>query len=144
LGTTWEEGVREERYHREAPSSKELTLGNKHLDTLTTVNNLGITLQRQTQYQAAESVFYRSLSGRLHVLPLDDLDVLMSQSNLGVVFQLQGRLDEAKELHMIVYNGHRCVLGDTHNKTIKRKGNLAITINDTGNCRGTETLLRSV
>jgi len=42
--------------HRQAPRGYEKVLGPQHPDTLTSVNNVGLVLERQGKYEEAEAM----------------------------------------------------------------------------------------
>ncbi|XTI94662.1 hypothetical protein V2W45_965165 [Cenococcum geophilum] len=70
---------------RDALEAREVTLGAEHLNTLTSVNNLGLVLSRQGKYKEAEVMHWWALEAKEKVLRREHLDILASADNLGLV-----------------------------------------------------------
>ena len=70
---------------RDALEAREATLGAEHLDTLSSINNLGLVLSWQGKYNKAEAMHWRALEVKEKVLGLEHLDTLTSINNLGLV-----------------------------------------------------------
>jgi tetratricopeptide (TPR) repeat protein len=93
------ENMKRQRMHRRALEAREKVLGREHPDTLNSVNNLGLVLDKQGQYDAAEAMDRRALEAREKVLGHEHPDTLTSVSNLGNVFSYQGKYEEAEAMH---------------------------------------------
>ncbi|KAI9855044.1 MAG: hypothetical protein M1813_000588, partial [Trichoglossum hirsutum] len=75
---------------RSALEAREATLGREHLDTLTSVNSLGLVLSKQGKYEEAEAMHRRALETREKALGPEHPDTLTSVSNLGSALESQG------------------------------------------------------
>jgi hypothetical protein len=62
-------------------------LGLEHLDTLSSVNDVGLVLKSQGKYEEAEAMHRRALRDREKVLGPEHLDTLSSVSNLSSVLE---------------------------------------------------------
>jgi tetratricopeptide (TPR) repeat protein len=65
-----------EKVVRMSVEVREKMLGPEHPDTLTSVGNLGLVLERQGKYEAAEAIHRRALEGREKVLGPEHPDTL--------------------------------------------------------------------
>lgn len=61
-------------------------LGLEHIDTLTTVNNLGGLYQAQNKLVEAEAMFKWALAGRERVLGPEHTDTLITVSKLSLLY----------------------------------------------------------
>ena len=109
--------------------------GDRHGDTLSTLNNLAITYNDIGRLDEAEQMFSRLID--LHRSITDELNqsVLSAMNNLALVYLKQGRLDEAEVLHRETLEGREKALGDEHFDTILSKMNLAYTLTERGRYR---------
>ena len=82
-------------------------LGPEHPSTLTSVNNLGLVLQRQGKYEEAEAMHRRDLEGSEKVLGPEHPSTLTSVNNLGSVLESQGKYEEAEAMHRRDLRGMR-------------------------------------
>ena len=65
--------------YRRALEGSERVLGVDHLNTLGSVLNLGVLLQKQGKLEEAETLFRRALEGRERVLGIDHPSTLTSR-----------------------------------------------------------------
>ncbi|CUS11370.1 unnamed protein product, partial [Tuber aestivum] len=70
---------------------RETVLGPDHPDTLTSLNNLAITLQTQGKYDESEALHRRALQRRRKVLGSDHPHTPSSLHNLAAVLGDQGK-----------------------------------------------------
>ncbi|OCK73128.1 hypothetical protein K432DRAFT_387549, partial [Lepidopterella palustris CBS 459.81] len=123
-----------------ALEAREATLGTEHLDTLRSINSLGLTLQRQGKYEEAELMHQRALEGLEKAFGLEHLDTLTSMANLALTYGNQGRWKEAEELGVQVMETRKRVLGAEHPDTLNSKANLASTYINQGRWKEAEEL----
>eukprot|EP00808_Paulinella_micropora_P008030 g47258.t1 len=71
----------------------EKTLGPEHQSTLTSVNNLGVLLEKQGKLAEAEPLFRRALQGREKTLGAEHPDTLASVKNLVRFLEQQGKVE---------------------------------------------------
>jgi tetratricopeptide (TPR) repeat protein len=88
-----------EKIGRTAVVGREEVLGIEHPDTLTSVSNLGLVLERQGKYEEAEAMCRRALEEREKVLGVEHPHTLTSVSQLGSVLERQGKYEEAEAMH---------------------------------------------
>ncbi|KAL1991172.1 hypothetical protein VTN49DRAFT_5676 [Thermomyces lanuginosus] len=107
-----------ETTHRQALEIREKILGRNNPDTLTSVRNLGLALERQRLYERAEALYRRALDGRLKVLGPDHPDILASISNWGDVLVFQGEYEKVEAMFRRALKGREKVLGSHHPDTL--------------------------
>jgi hypothetical protein len=78
---------------------RERTCGPDDIDTLTSVSQLGLVLERQGKYKEAEAMHRHDLAGSNKMLGPDQPGTLISVSQLGSVLERQGRYEEAEVMH---------------------------------------------
>ena len=74
-------------------------LGPEHPNTLISMNNLGLVLERQGKYEEAESLNLRALEEREKILGPEHPDTLTSVSNLGRLLEIRGKYKEAEVMY---------------------------------------------
>jgi tetratricopeptide (TPR) repeat protein len=104
--------------------SLEKALGLEHPGTLTSVNNLGLVLDRQGRYEEAEAMHRRALHDREKMLGPEHPNTLTSVNNLGLVLDSQGKYEEAEVMHRRALEGSEKVLGPEHPNTLTSVSNL--------------------
>jgi len=99
-----------EHGYREVVKGRKAALGDRHPDTLTAMNGLGVLLQGQGRMEEAEPFFREALEGRRkqfgrlpntemsEFMSAKNLETLQTASNLSGVLQHMGHLDEAELL----------------------------------------------
>ena len=76
-------------------------LGADHLDTISSLDNLAISINNQERYQEAEALYQQALEGRKRVLGADHPDTGNAMYNLAECIEKQGqRSKEARALFM--------------------------------------------
>ena len=107
-----------EQMNRQALDSREKVLGKEHPNTLTSVDNLAIVLQRQGKYEEAEQMTRRALDGREKVLGKEHPHTLTSVRNLAWVLQDQGKYEEAEQVNRQALESREKVLGKEYPDTL--------------------------
>ena len=77
---------------------RRVQLGNKHLDTLASINNMGALLKFQGRLPEAEPYFREALETSRRVLGDEHPETLNSIGNTAALLESQGKLTEALEL----------------------------------------------
>jgi tetratricopeptide (TPR) repeat protein len=129
-----------EELNQRALEENKKVLGDEHLDTLASMNNLALTYWEQGSYDKAEEVNQRVLKGYKKALGDEHPDTLTSMANLTITYRKQGRLREAEELGVQVLEIRKRVLGDKHLDTLMSMANLASAYWDQGRLKEAEEL----
>jgi len=107
-------------------------LGNNHLDTLASINGMGLLLQSQGRLSEAESYYREALEARRRILGADHLDTLSSINNMGFLLQEQGRLVEAEPFYREALEARRRILGADHPSTLISINNMGFLLQAQG------------
>ncbi|MBK7956349.1 MAG: tetratricopeptide repeat protein [Candidatus Accumulibacter sp.] len=119
-------------------------LGDEHPDTLTSMNNLALTLRSQGDLPGARALQEQVLAIRRRVLGDEHPDTLSSMANLASTLRSQGDLPGARALEeQVLAISHR-VLGDEHPDTLTSMNNLASTLQSQGDLPGARALQEQV
>jgi serine/threonine protein kinase/tetratricopeptide (TPR) repeat protein len=94
-------------------------LGEKHEETLESVNATGLLLSSQGKSSEAESYFREASHHRRMVLGDDHEDTLTSFANVGIALVAQGRFVEAEPYLREALEKRRRLLGTLHEDTLK-------------------------
>jgi len=100
-------------------------LGEKHPDTLTSLNNLALIYQDLGRLNEALPLSKQAYSLRLQVLGEKHRKTLTSLNNLADIYRAIGRLDEALPLFESALSLRKEVLGEKHTDTLYSLNNLA-------------------
>ena len=100
-----------EEMGRGALEAREATLGAEHPDTLTSISNLGLVLERQGKYEEAEAMHRQALEGYKKVLGPEHTSTLDTVNNLGNLYRNHGKLGEAEKMYQRALNGYENTLG---------------------------------
>ncbi|RKZ63235.1 MAG: hypothetical protein DRQ99_17440, partial [Candidatus Parabeggiatoa sp. nov. 3] len=100
-------------------------LGEKHPDTLQSLNNLAFIYQAVGRLDEALPLYEKGYRQRLQVLGEKHPDTLQSLNNLAGIYDSVGRLDEALPLYEKGYRLSLQVLGEKHPDTLISLNNLA-------------------
>ncbi|OAF59451.2 hypothetical protein VC83_03958 [Pseudogymnoascus destructans] len=131
-----------EKIGRTAIMGREEILGVEHLDTLTSVSNLGSVLESQGKYEEAEAMHQRALKGRQKMLGEEHPNTLTSVGNVGVVLERQGKYKEAEALQQRALEGREKVLGVEHPDTLTSVSNLGLALSRQGKYNEAEAMHR--
>jgi len=117
-------------------------LGPRNLDTINTMNALGIDEYYQGRYDEAEKMFREVLQLRREVSGNENRDTLGAMANLSATYQVQGRYAEAEVLQRELLATRSRMFGPEHNDTIESMLLLANTLNSQHKEADAEKLLR--
>jgi tetratricopeptide (TPR) repeat protein len=132
-----------EAMYRRVLELREKILGPKHPDTLTSVNQLGLSLQRQRRYDEAALMYQRVLEAG-EVLGQEHPDTLTSASSLGLVLEEQGKYEEAEAIYRQVLEVREKVLGREHPDTLTSASSLGLVLGEQGKYKEAEPMYRQV
>ncbi|XRB17491.1 EF-hand domain-containing protein [Pseudoscourfieldia marina] len=131
-----------EPLYREALDGHRRELGDAHLDTLASINNLANLLSDQGKYADAEALYREALNGLRRVLGDAHPATLQSINNLALLLQNQGKYADAEPLYREALDGKRRELGDAHPSTLLSINNLALLLQNQGMYADAEPLYR--
>ena len=117
---------------REELEAQRATLGDRHPDTLGSINNLGSLLKSQGKLEEAEPLLREALETRRATVGDRHPDTLAAINNLGALLQDQGKLDEAEPLKREALEARRATLGDRHPDTLASIHNLGSLLHHQG------------
>ena len=100
-------------------------LGERHPDTLTSMNNLAYLYQSQGDYEQALPLYQKANTLSMEVLGERHPDTLRSMNNLALLYDSQGDYEQALPLYLKANTLSMEVLGDRHPKTLISLSNLA-------------------
>lgn len=115
----------------------------EHPGTLTSMNNLAITLHAQGDLAGAQALEEKALEVCRRVLGEEHPDTLASMNNLASTLRAQGDLAGAWALQEQELEASRRVLGEEHPDTLASMNNLASTLWSQGDLAGARALPRS-
>jgi len=118
------------------------TFGERHPDTLQSLDNLALLYQRQGRHGEAEPLYRQALQLRREVQGERHPDTLTSLNNLAFLYASQGRHGEAEPLYRQALQLRREVLGERHPATITSLNNLALLYASQGRHGEAEPLFR--
>lgn len=117
---------------RRAKEGRVNVLGEAHMSTLQSYNNLADWLRRHDRLDEAEPLFVEALKlSREHLGPADQTTMIIT-ANLGSLYLSQDRLDDAFELHRQAYHSACDTLGDDHRIALQAGIRLAQTTDRVG------------
>merc|ERR1719424_468310 len=88
------------------------TLGDRHPNTLTSINNLGFLLKNQGDLDGAEALYREALAASRETLGDRHPSTLTSINNLGLLLKKKADLDGAEALYHEALEAKRETLGD--------------------------------
>jgi tetratricopeptide (TPR) repeat protein len=104
--------------HRQALSLREKNLRKKHIQTLLSINEVGLALKNQGGYEAAEAVNRQTLALFKTELGRKHPDTLTSMNNLAGVLDSQGKYQEAEAINRQTLALKETMLGPEHPSTL--------------------------
>ena len=119
-------------------------LGDEHLHTLTSINNLGVLLNAQGKAGEAEPLYREALEVSRRKRGTEHPDTLISINNLGMVLKTQGKIDEAEALIREALEVSSGELGNEHPTTLRLLNSLGDVLEEQGELDEAEVLLRRV
>ncbi|KFY28121.1 hypothetical protein V491_00628 [Pseudogymnoascus sp. VKM F-3775] len=96
---------------QQIPKIKGTVLGKGHPDTLMSMNNLAIALEKHGKFAEAEAMHRQALQLRETVLGKDHPDTLASMNSVAELLCLQGKYAEAEAMHRQALQLRETVLG---------------------------------
>lgn len=102
----------------------ETTLGPKHPNTLSCINNLGNLLHKQGNDDGAETLLRQALAGTEETFGREHSETLELLNNLGVILKGKGKYDEAAEMYERAIVESEKLLGPAHPSTLDCINNL--------------------
>jgi len=106
--------------------------GAEHPITLTSLNNLALTLRGLGDFAGARAMQEQVVPAHQRVLGAEHPDTLRSQGNLAETLRAQGDFVGARPMQEQVLAGQRRVLGAEHPDTLTSLNNLALTLSGLG------------
>ena len=100
-------------------------LGEENVVTLSTLNDFGMRLQENREYEEARKVHDRCLAGREKVLGVDHMDTLATVHNLGAIYYSLKDYEKALKYYERALKGKEKMLGKTHPETLGTVMNIA-------------------
>lgn len=119
-------------------------LGDKHVDTLSSMDVLGLVFISLQRYDEAEETNWQTLKIREEVLGKEHPFTLVSLGNLASTFIEQKKFDEAEEINrrlLVIYTRD---LGQEHPKTLLGMNNLAINLVEQNKLDEAEEIQRQI
>ena len=98
--------------------------GEDHVESLTSMNNLGHVFYKQGKYSESEDMHRRASEGFERILGPEDPHTWTTKNNLASIVANRGRLDEAAGLYEIALKGFLEQYGPEHASTQKCRHNL--------------------
>ncbi|GMH56586.1 hypothetical protein TrLO_g14347 [Triparma laevis f. longispina] len=96
---------------RELVKRMERVLGEENVVTLDTLNDLGVQLKDNGEYEEVIKVHERCLAGRVKVLGEDHKDTLASMNKLGLAYKILRNYEKALEYYERALEDKERVLG---------------------------------
>jgi tetratricopeptide (TPR) repeat protein len=131
-----------ERLSRQAYDLGLARLGERHPDTITSLNNLAEGLASQGRYSEAEPLYRRAIELGIAVWGERDPSTLRYLDNLAKTLIHQRRFSEAEPLLRRALEVSTALLGERHPDTIISLHNLAFALNGQGRAGEAEPLFR--
>jgi len=104
----------------------------KHPETLTSMNEIGVVLSNQGKYEAAEKMHRETLQLSEKVLGKEHPETLTSMNNLALVLSNQGKYEATEKMHRETLQLKEKVLGKEHPSALTSMNNLAFTLRKLG------------
>ncbi|MGF7178102.1 tetratricopeptide repeat protein [Azospirillum doebereinerae] len=114
--------------------------GEEHPDTLTSMNNLALTLGALGNAAGAKAMHERVLAVRIRVQGEEHPDTLTSMNNLAATLGALGNAAGAKAMHERILAARIQVLGEEHPDTLTSMNNLAATLKALGDTAGAKVM----
>ncbi len=114
--------------------------GERHPDTLSTMNNLAIVFIRQGKYEEAEPLARRVLALRRDVLGAEHSDTLRTMVTLATIYYFQGKYSQAEALEEKALEAGRRIRGPDDPEILQATVDLAATYKREGKYAQSEPL----
>ena len=117
-------------------------LGDEHMHTLTSINNMACCLKAQGKLEDAEPLYREALNTCRRILGDDHPDTLWSINNMAGCLKEQGKLEDAEPLYREVVDDSRRILGDDHPRTVTSIHNMTCCLQAQGKLEDAGPLYR--
>ena len=131
-----------EPLYREALAVQRATIGDRHLDTLTSMGNLGLLHMAKGDIPAAELLLGEALQGSRETLGDRHPQTLGCINNLGMLLKAKGDFKNAESLLREALEVQRGTLGYRHPDTLTSINNLGLLLQAKGDLAAAELLIR--
>ncbi|CAN9171109.1 unnamed protein product [Alternaria alternata] len=111
---------------REVLRSQIYTIGEDHLETLHSLNNVGLYQWEQGRFSLAERCHRKVLELKRIVCGPCDLEIFFTFNNLALSLESQGNFEEAEIYLVQALRGRRAKLSDSHPDVLVSKSNLGV------------------
>ena len=111
---------------REVLRSQIYTIGEDHLDTLHSLNNVGLYQWEQGRFSLAERCHRKVLELKRIVCGPCDLEIFFTFNNLALSLESQGNFEEAEIYFVQALRGRQAKLPDSHPDVLVSKSNLGV------------------
>ncbi len=125
-----------------ALATRRRQLGDEHPDTLTSINNTGVLLQRQGKLSEAEAHYREAMEKRRRVLGEEQEDTISSIGWLAYLMSAQRRFSEAEPLLREAIDKSRRARGEDHPLTRDGIAEMGGLLSDQGRLAEAEPYLR--
>ncbi|MBV9082178.1 MAG: serine/threonine protein kinase [Acidobacteriaceae bacterium] len=119
-------------------------LGDKHPDTLTSMQKLSLLCWYRAKYSDAEPLLIQVVNTRRHLLGNANRDTLSAMNDLALLYWYQGKSADAEPLFKTVLETRRRILGQEHPDVLSSMTNLAGLYVQQGNYASAETFFAKV
>jgi CHAT domain-containing protein len=134
--------VEAEPLYRKVLAIRRKVLGEEHLDTIESCDNLASNLDEQDKHAEAEVLYRQALAIRRKVLGEEHAHTAFSYNNLALILDAQRKYVEAEPLFRKALAIRRKVLGEEHVGTAFSYHNLASNLDDQGKYAEAEPFYR--
>ncbi|MEW6250545.1 MAG: serine/threonine-protein kinase [Planctomycetota bacterium] len=117
-------------------------LGDDHLETLSSMHDMGALLHAMGKSDEAEPYFRRALEGNRRVLGGDHPVTLETIGDMGSLLEAMGKYEEAMLYCREALEGKRRILGDDHPETLLSINAMSILLRGVGELAEAESHLR--
>lgn len=125
-----------------AVESRRRSLGESHVDTIDSMNNLASALFSQGMREEAEPLCRRIVDASSRAFGHESPKTLTAMNNLGMTLFALDKLSEAEDILRRTLEGRRRVLGGDHRKTVTTAHNLGRVLFDQGKAEEAADLFR--
>ncbi|GMH53698.1 hypothetical protein TL16_g01505 [Triparma laevis f. inornata] len=122
----------------------ERALGEENSVTLDTLNELGISLNGNEEYEEAKEVHEKCLAGRLQLYGEQHKDTVGTLNNLGCVYDELKNDSKALKYFKRALKGYEKLLGKSHPHTLSTMMNIAVIYATKGDLQSAEFHIRKV
>jgi serine/threonine protein kinase len=128
--------------HESALRANRAALGDDHPDTLDSISQYALSLERKGDEVAAEGLWREVMERRQRVQGNDNELTMQALGNLGNNLRSQSKFDEAEPLLRGAFEGHKRIKGPSDRKTLYTMNTLGFFYAETGKLAETELYWR--